>query len=292
MTVKLLKPSEWPVSALSPNTFSSVSYETSTGVRDTIEIDAETNIDGTAAPTGYFNVTGIGAQFDATSPFTTKYNIVPRSLSDIQTSILPVIKFSKTVDSITELASTYTAQMEVAPTTENFTVQIAIKSPQTTAVLGTDYNTTPAPGTSFPRTVTVLKNNTNYSETVGIMNDLVFDHNKMLCFALRNVNGPGIIGADSVLCVFIRDVHILGMKSLGASGIKMFPNPATTELHIASPAAISSLEIFSMQGARVMRVAPAATSFSVSLSSLSKGMYLVRVSNSLGETFTEQLSVQ
>jgi hypothetical protein len=87
-------------------------------------------------------------------------------------------------------------------------------------------------------------------------------------------------------------VHILGLKTLGASGIKMYPNPATTQLQIASPAAIRSLEIFSMQGARVIGVTPNASRFNVELSSLSKGMYLVRMSNSAGETFTEQLSVQ
>jgi DNA/RNA endonuclease YhcR with UshA esterase domain len=48
----------------------------------TMRIDKDTDIDGSPAPTGPFTVTGIGDQFDATSPYTTGWQIKPRSLAD------------------------------------------------------------------------------------------------------------------------------------------------------------------------------------------------------------------
>lgn len=48
-----------------------------------IRIVSTSNIFGTPAPTGTFNLTGIGGQFDATAPYTEGYQIFPRYLSDI-----------------------------------------------------------------------------------------------------------------------------------------------------------------------------------------------------------------
>lgn len=49
----------------------------------TLRIDAETNLFGTAAPTGNFDVIGIGGQFDNSSPYTSGYQLLPRYTQDI-----------------------------------------------------------------------------------------------------------------------------------------------------------------------------------------------------------------
>lgn len=48
-----------------------------------IRIVSTSNIFGTPAPAGTFNLTGIGGQFDSSSPYTEGYQIFPRYLSDI-----------------------------------------------------------------------------------------------------------------------------------------------------------------------------------------------------------------
>ncbi len=48
----------------------------------TMRIDKDTNIDGTAAPNGPFTITGIGDQYDTSLPYTTGWQIKPRSLAD------------------------------------------------------------------------------------------------------------------------------------------------------------------------------------------------------------------
>ena len=50
----------------------------------TIRIDADCDISGTSAPIGWFNVTGLGGQFDNSSPYTSGYQIFPRYQSDIE----------------------------------------------------------------------------------------------------------------------------------------------------------------------------------------------------------------
>ena len=49
----------------------------------TMYIKKYTNIDGTDAPTGRFNVIGIASQYDGTSPYWEGYQIMPRSLADL-----------------------------------------------------------------------------------------------------------------------------------------------------------------------------------------------------------------
>ena len=49
----------------------------------TMRIDSDTDIDGSTAPAGTFDVTGIGSQFDSSSPYDEGYQIFPRQLTDI-----------------------------------------------------------------------------------------------------------------------------------------------------------------------------------------------------------------
>ena len=49
----------------------------------TLRIDKDTDIDGSTAPAGKFDVKGIGSQFDFSNPYTEGYQILPRMLSDI-----------------------------------------------------------------------------------------------------------------------------------------------------------------------------------------------------------------
>ena len=48
-----------------------------------VRIDADVDLYGLAAPTGTFSVTGIGGQFDNSSPFDAGYQLLPRYMADI-----------------------------------------------------------------------------------------------------------------------------------------------------------------------------------------------------------------
>ncbi len=51
----------------------------------TMRIDADVDLYGTSAPTEPFNLTGLGGQFDSSSPYTSGYQILPRYMADIET---------------------------------------------------------------------------------------------------------------------------------------------------------------------------------------------------------------
>ncbi len=71
--------SGWPVTA-----GNSATVLASNGIdTTTIYINTNCTIQGTPAPTTTFNVTGLGSQNDATSPYFQSYRIIPRNIADI-----------------------------------------------------------------------------------------------------------------------------------------------------------------------------------------------------------------
>ena len=75
--VNIIDPSQWPSLGSSANV--NMTNGTDTMV---IRIDSDTDIDGSAAPAGKFDVTGLGSQYDFSSPYSQGYQLLPRSLDD------------------------------------------------------------------------------------------------------------------------------------------------------------------------------------------------------------------
>ncbi|MCB0738661.1 MAG: lamin tail domain-containing protein, partial [Bacteroidetes bacterium] len=48
-----------------------------------MRVDKETNVDGYSLPNGMFDVIGVGGQYDASAPHNTGYQILPRSITDL-----------------------------------------------------------------------------------------------------------------------------------------------------------------------------------------------------------------
>lgn len=80
-SVLLINPSQWPSAGNNAN----VSIVTTNNDTLTMRIDRDTDVEDsiTTGPIGYFDVIGIGGQFDSSSPFTSGYQIVPRFYTDI-----------------------------------------------------------------------------------------------------------------------------------------------------------------------------------------------------------------
>ncbi len=76
--VSLVTPSQWAGDG------SSFNVDITDGTNTfSMRIDNDVDLSGMAAPTGTFNVTGIGRQFDASNPYTEGYQIFPRYMQDI-----------------------------------------------------------------------------------------------------------------------------------------------------------------------------------------------------------------
>ena len=277
--VKLVDPAEWPSTALTANGFKYVRIQYTTGGVDTLNIDAETDIDGTPAPAGYLNITGFGQQYDNNSPFTSRYVLTPRKLTDFQAATLPKINFFKKLDTITELADSFKFELQVLPTDENFTFDVKVIGGTATSPLDYDFNGS---------TITVLKNNSYFAGKANINDDNQSDGPKTLIFGIRNIVGPGSVGADSTLTLLVKDNEASSVRTFAHGSLKMFPNPAQNSVVVAGTDPISSISIADLSG-RIVHFELGAGEKQIKLNlNLSAGVYSVQVETNKG-VFTDKL---
>ena len=284
--VKMVDPAEWPSAALAANGFKYVRVMNTAGRVDTLNIDAETNVDGSTAPVGYFDVTGIGAQFDNSSPFITRYVLSPRSINDFKASTLPTVNFAKSKDSIFEPADSFRMDFSVIPADENFSFDVAIAGG--TAVSPTDYD-------FATRKINVLKNVSSFFIRANITDDGDPDGDKLLIFAIRTAQGPCFIGKDSLLTLKIKDNEASVVKKFAAGSIKMYPNPSSGLVNIQSAENMKSVKVYTMGGQLVREVnmnnMMKANAVTLDLNVVA-GLYRVQIITTAGEMYSDFLSFQ
>lgn len=277
--VKLVNSSDWPSTALSANSNKYVPVISSSGSYDTLNIDAETNLDGTTAPAGYFDVTGLGSQFDNTSPYKSRYVLSPRYTADIVASVLPKISFDKVKDTIYEPADSIIMKFTVNPVDENFSV--AIVKIGGTAVSPQDYDYT-------TQTINVIKNKPFYTVKANNSDDGVVDGDKTLVFAIRNLVGAGEIGQDSVATILIKDNEVAKLKNIREGGISLMPNPSTGVVYLKAVQNIKNVEISDLTGKVIYSSQPGATQSTINLSAPA-GIYTLKVALWDGSSFGDKL---
>jgi hypothetical protein len=196
---------------------------------------------------------------------------------------LPVVQFSKATDTITELADSFRIDFSVAPLDENYTYDVVIKS--ATAVSPADYN-------FASRTISVLKNNSVLPIKMNISDDNASDGDKNIVFAIRNIVGPAATGKDSTLTLIIRDNEASRVKGFAANGLKLYPNPAQSVLHISSATQMRSVEILSVDGRVVLSQSNIGTEVELSLTGMAAGVYSARVSDNNGAVYSETFVIR
>ena len=284
--VKMVDPAEWPSAALAANGFKNVRVMNTSGRVDTLNIDAETDIDGSTAPVGYFDVTGIGGQFDNSTPYLSRYVLSPRSINDFKASTLPTVNFAKSKDSIFEPADSFRMDFSVIPADENFSFDVAIAGG--TAVSPTDYD-------FATRKINVLKNVSSFFIRANISDDGDPDGDKILIFAIRNAQGPCFIGKDSLLTLKIKDNEASVVKGFAAASIKMYPNPSTGTVQINSVEDMKMVRVYTMGGQLVREVSMNNMMKSNALTmelNVGAGLYRVQVVTVGGDMYSDFLSIQ
>jgi hypothetical protein len=270
-SVRLVNPSAWP--ATGANATLSIVHGTDTL---TMFIDKETDIDGTTAPTGYFNVAGMGSQFapTATAPFVGGYQIVPMRLSDID-AVDPSLTFSTTAQSVGEGNDTafITVKMTV-PSTAAVTVDVVISGG--TATSPSDYTFTPA-----TQTLTFAANTTDSMVIkIPIVNDVDFESNETIIVKLQNATAGTMI-ADSLHTVTIIDNETSGTGSISAAAnISVYPNPASGLVTLETNGYISSYIVYDISGREVIRSSGSnnVKAVGIDVNGLNQGIYYIRAS--------------
>lgn len=96
---------------------------------------------------------------------------------------------------------------------------------------------------------------------------------------------PIVTTATSLRLDNVNITSVLGAKDFAAATIKMYPNPVQNELNISSDnTLVKSVEIFDLNGRKIMTSTnnTASSEFTVNLSNLESGVYMVTVFSSEG----------
>ncbi len=186
----------WPASGSSANI--TVSNGTASYL---LRVVNSTDIDGSPAPTGTFDLIGLGSQFaGSTSPFVGGYQIQPSSLADIlpaggvQTSS---VRFNQSSSSVLASAGTHNINLRIAPsaTVAGF-VKVALSNSVGT-VYGTDYTSTPA-AIGDTITLAVAAGDTSARISLNIVNNNIAGQNDTVRFQIAAVDTALSIGATSL----------------------------------------------------------------------------------------------
>ena len=209
--VYLLNPSQWPASGSA-----TVQIVTSNDTLD-LRIDSDTDIDGSPAPVGFFDVQGIGGQFDSSFPHNDGYQILPRFLTDIILLPSPGFSFSPVQATVGE--GDGMAMFDVTLATaqpDTVMVDVILDVAGSTASLGVDYDgwsdttLTFAPGFTGPVTL-----------SVDILEDTDVEADETVVFTLANPMGNAVLG-DSVFTLTIADndypLYPIGLVTADSDG--------------------------------------------------------------------------
>ena len=122
-----------------------------------------------------------------------------------------------------------------------------------------------------------MANNTGNNE-----NDIYLDDFQVYNQWLTN---PGVYGL-----YLSQNASTLSNQHFNSNNLKatLYPNPTSDNFTIEMENEIKSVEIYSLQGQKVM----SATSKNVNVSSLSKGMYLVRIEDENNAVATQKLIIK
>jgi hypothetical protein len=206
-------------------------------------------------------------------------------LNDFTTATLPVIRFEKTSETITELADSLVMNLRVNPTDENFKVDLVQIGGTAVSPIDFDYQT---------RTISVVKNNNFYTVKANISDDTEGDGTKTLIFALRNMDGAGSIGADSVLTVTILDNEPSSVKTFANASLKLFPNPNSGSFYIYdADYKVQRVKVLGLDG-RVYfegaRASSAGKSVKLDIAA-NAGIYMVEVETNDGVHYIEKMII-
>ena len=284
--VKLSNPNAWPSTAMAPNTTVTLKVKTASDSFDMV-IDSETDIDGKPAPTGFFNLTGIGAQLDASSPFNSGYRIMPRRMTDVVNLVVPVFNFTApTSSAIENRDSTNGFTLQCANLSSNQQITLYIKSG--TASRNVDYQSNASRMFILTPSVPsiVVKSKLNDDATVEL--------NETIVWVIRDNSWGTVIGPDSIHTVTIIDDESNSiLENALAAKIKMYPNPANELVRFKSESAmIQQISIFDVNARLVQTIVLEANQEqSISVAGLSKGIYQIHIDTDKGRVI-KPLSVQ
>lgn len=274
--VTLVDASQWPSTALSANTTATVKVKNQNDTF-TVLIDSDTDIDGTPAPTGFLNITGLGGQIDATNPYTSNYMIFPRRLTDITKLVVPEFSFTTTSSQTAEYRDSTVGFFLVGNNLTN-NQQITIEIKGGTASRNTDYQS------NLTRTFILTPSKPSTFVKVKLNDDILSEQPETIIWVIRGNAYGTIIGPDSVHTITIIDDETVRVNQTELEkSVVLYPNPAKNFADISSSSEFQSIEVVDINGKLLtLNVDINGLNAHINTESLNSGIYLINIRTEKG----------
>ena len=269
--VRFIDITNWPTSPLTADGFENVYARTSTNDTIEIRIDAEGPIDGMNAPdlSKYYNLIGIGSQFDNSSPQLSGYYLVPNRMSDIELANSPVISFDSTTLTYSEIVDETDAIEISFENSGSQTIGFRVED------LGTGSATSGADYIFNNILVNEPANSSSFSFTVNLRDNNDEDGTRTIELGLVNPTWGVLLGEDSVITINILDDES-SINSLKSVGISIYPNPAMNTLKLSGSKKIEALKVYDATG-KFVNTSFDTNTRELSINNLTNGIYSIIV---------------
>lgn len=272
--VKLVNPAQWT------GTGSGFTAQITNGTTTfDLRIDNDVPLYSAPAPTGWFDVTGLGGQFDSSVPRTSGYQILAGSSEDIAAKDTVVVGFE--VSTITTSEATKVLRIPVSfgslnpDTTE---VWIYLDAAASTATNGQDF--TFGGDTLYQRGACGLLATDSIS--VSLTDDPVIEGDETIVLYFAAVVNGKLGAIDSLEITITDDITDNIDDLLPANTIRMFPNPGSEQVRIESDFRMEAARLLDLTGRQVLEVEANSQTTTFDASMLAPGIYLMEVSTAQG----------
>jgi plastocyanin len=191
--VWLTNVAQWPASG------SNASVTVTDGTNNfVIRIDADTDIDGSTAPlaTDTLQITGLGAQFDSSSPYDSGYQLNPRYLADIVvvgSTSTPTVGFEMATATVGEGSGNVTVSVTITNPDANDTSVDVVLGASSTATEGSDFALATTTTLTFPANSTTAQ-----TFTIPLTDDDVVENSETIVLNLTNATNTASIGIGTM----------------------------------------------------------------------------------------------
>jgi hypothetical protein len=256
------------------------------------------NLIGVAKPTKKFSVIGIGGQFDASSPYTSGYQLFPRDINDIIIAADSLSAFN-----LLTLADGSSVTIQGASTqTVDFTWEASVPAQGLTPASYTILFDLPTGDFSSP--LKTLPSNVGgtataltypYFQILDLIAPLGLSVGQSVSLkwtvVATTTNNYSKMASQSNNITFVRGV-MNGVNGAAINPLTVFPNPANNSVYLEMPETITNVVINTIEGKQVATMGNVgANKTSLEVSNLSTGIYTVSVQTATG-VYTQRLAIQ
>jgi hypothetical protein len=130
-------------------------------------------------------------------------------------------------------------------------------------------------------------------ESFALKSNAIFDFETQSIYSIRVKVDDGNGGTyEQQFTVFVNDIHNASLESIGTQSIQVFPNPASSTLHIQGTQPNSTVRLISPTGVVVHEQKNNSSNVIVNISDLSAGLYWLNVSDHNNTMIARMITIE